>query len=128
MPPSARRTGGRENLCEQAVYTGYQRHGGFAEQCVADARFCFPLPDDYPDLQVAPLLCAGLIGQRSLRMAGEAERLGIYGFGAAAHIVAQVRRGRGTAGALVMDREIYEDIKEMVRDLKRNPWKFFWKE
>lgn len=86
---------GRENLCDHAVFTGYQKNGGFAEYCLADARFCFPLPDGYPDLQAAPLLCAGLIGYRSLRMAGEGRRLGIYGFGAAAHIVAQVALWQG---------------------------------
>ncbi|MBW4056893.1 MAG: zinc-dependent alcohol dehydrogenase family protein [Proteobacteria bacterium] len=81
---------GRENLCDLAIFTGYQRNGGFAEYCTADARFCFSLPEDYPATQVAPLLCAGLIGYRSLRMAGNGKRLGIYGFGAAAHIVTQV--------------------------------------
>ncbi len=86
---------GRENLCDRAVFTGYQKNGGFAEYCVADARFCFRLPEGYPDLQVAPLLCAGLIGYRSLRMAGEAHRLGIYGFGAAAHLVCQVAVWQG---------------------------------
>jgi alcohol dehydrogenase, propanol-preferring len=85
----------RENLCERARFTGYQIDGGFAERTVADARFCFPLPPGFPDLQAAPLLCAGLIGYRSLRMAGDAERLGLYGFGAAAHIVAQVARHQG---------------------------------
>jgi propanol-preferring alcohol dehydrogenase len=85
-------THGQENLCERAVYTGYQVNGGFAEYCVADHRFCFPLPSGYPDLQAAPLLCAGLIGYRSLRMAGDAARLGFYGFGAAAHILIQVAR------------------------------------
>jgi propanol-preferring alcohol dehydrogenase len=86
---------GRENLCDQARFTGYQIDGGFAEYTVADCRFCFPIPDEYPDLQAAPLLCAGLIGYRSLVMAGDAEYLGIYGFGAAAHIVAQVARYQG---------------------------------
>ncbi len=86
---------GRENLCAEARFTGYHRDGGFAEYAVADARFCFQLPDNYPDGQVAPLLCAGLIGYRSLVMAGDAKRLGIYGFGAAAHIVAQVARWQG---------------------------------
>ncbi len=81
---------GRENLCDHAIFTGYQRNGGFAEYCTADARFCFSLPEDYPATQAAPLLCAGLIGYRSLRMAGDGKRLGIYGFGAAAHIVTQV--------------------------------------
>ncbi len=91
---------GRENLCEQARFTGYQIDGGYAELAVADARFVFPLPDDYDDLEVAPLLCAGLIGYRALRMADlesldGSPRLGIYGFGAAAHIVAQVAIARG---------------------------------
>jgi len=86
---------GRENLCDEARYTGYQIDGGFAELCVADARFCFPIPEGYPDLQAAPLLCAGLIGYRSLRMAGEGRRLGFYGFGAAAHILIQVARWQG---------------------------------
>ena len=86
---------GEENLCELAEFTGYQRDGGYAEHVIADARYCLELPDRYDDAHVAPLLCAGLIGYRSLRMAGEAERLGIYGFGAAAHIVAQVARSRG---------------------------------
>jgi alcohol dehydrogenase, propanol-preferring len=81
---------GRENLCDRAEFTGYDRNGGFAELCVADARYALPIPEGYPDNQAAPLLCAGLIGTRSLRMAGEARRLGLYGFGAAAHIVAQV--------------------------------------
>lgn len=80
----------QENLCDHARYTGYQIHGGFAEYTIADERFCFPIPEDYPDLQAAPLLCAGLIGYRSLRMAGDGSRLGFYGFGAAAHILAQV--------------------------------------
>ncbi len=86
---------GRENLCNGARFTGYQLNGGFAEYTVADHRFCFPVPDGYPDLQAAPLLCAGLIGYRSLVMAGDAENLGIYGFGAAAHIVAQVAHYQG---------------------------------
>jgi propanol-preferring alcohol dehydrogenase len=86
---------GRENLCDRARFTGYHLDGGYAEAAVADARFCFPIPDGYPDLQAAPLLCAGLIGYRSLRTAGDAERLGLYGFGAAAHIVAQVARWQG---------------------------------
>ena len=86
---------GRENLCRTAQFTGYDRDGGFAEYTAADARFVFPIPGAYGDAQAAPLLCAGLIGYRSLRMAGEAQRLGIYGFGAAAHIVAQVARYEG---------------------------------
>lgn len=83
---------GRENLCDFARYTGYQINGGFAEKCVANERFCFTIPDGYPDLQAAPLLCAGLIGYRSLRLAGDGKRLGFYGFGAAAHILIQVAR------------------------------------
>ena len=86
---------GRENLCGEARFTGYQLDGGFAEHAVADARYCFPIPEGYPDAQAAPLLCAGLIGYRSLRMAGDAGRLGLYGFGAAAHIVVQVARHQG---------------------------------
>src|SRR5712691_11486023 len=86
---------GRENLCDQARFTGYQLDGGFAELTVADERFCFPIPDGYPDLQAAPLLCAGLIGYRALRLAGDSSRLGLYGFGAAAHIVCQVARFEG---------------------------------
>ncbi len=86
---------GRENLCDRARFTGYQIDGGYAEHTVADARFCFPIPDAYSDLHAAPLLCAGLIGYRSLVAAGDAERLGLYGFGAAAHIVAQVARHQG---------------------------------
>jgi propanol-preferring alcohol dehydrogenase len=80
----------RENLCDNARFTGYDIDGGYAELAVADERFCFPIPEDYPDAQAAPLLCAGLIGHRALRMAGDAERLGLYGFGAAAHIMCQV--------------------------------------
>ena len=86
---------GRENLCFQALFTGYTLDGGYAEYAVADARYCFPIPGRFPDLQAAPLLCAGLIGYRSLRAAGEAERLGLYGFGAAAHIIAQVAVHQG---------------------------------
>jgi alcohol dehydrogenase, propanol-preferring len=86
---------GRENLCDSAQFTGYNRDGGFAERCVADHRFCFPIPPEYADVQAAPLLCAGLIGYRSLRAAGDAERLGLYGFGASAHIVIQVARHEG---------------------------------
>src|SRR5215208_3947785 len=87
--------GGRENLCDRARFTGYDLDGGYAEWVVADERFCFHVPDGFEDVQAAPLLCAGLIGYRSLRLAGEAERLGLYGFGAAAHIVAQVARHEG---------------------------------
>jgi alcohol dehydrogenase, propanol-preferring len=87
--------GGRENLCGQARFTGYDLDGGFARLAVADARYCFPIPEGYPDWQAAPLLCAGMIGYRSLRMAGDAHRVGLYGFGAAAHIVVQVARFEG---------------------------------
>jgi alcohol dehydrogenase, propanol-preferring len=86
---------GQENLCEQARFTGRDIDGGFAEFTTADPRFCFPLPDGYSDLEVAPLLCAGLIGYRALRMTGDAERLGLFGFGSAAHIVAQVASFQG---------------------------------
>jgi propanol-preferring alcohol dehydrogenase len=86
---------GRENLCDNPGFTGYTLDGGYAEYTVADHRYCFPLPDAYTDAEAAPLLCAGLIGYRSLVLAGDAERLGIYGFGAAAHIVAQVARHQG---------------------------------
>ena len=86
---------GRENLCERAQFTGYTIDGGYAEYTVAHARFCFRIPEAYDDVSAAPLLCAGLIGYRSLRKAGDAQRLGIYGFGAAAHIVTQVARHQG---------------------------------
>jgi alcohol dehydrogenase, propanol-preferring len=86
---------GRENLCDYAKFTGYQLDGGYAEYAVADERFCFPIPTGYPDLQAAPLLCAGLIGYRSLTMTGDAKRVGLYGFGAAAHIVIKTARYQG---------------------------------
>ncbi|HUF01659.1 MAG TPA: zinc-dependent alcohol dehydrogenase family protein [Gaiellaceae bacterium] len=86
---------GQENLCDRARFTGYDLDGGFAELAVADERFCFAVPDDYPDDQAAPLLCAGLIGYRSLRFVGDAERIGLYGFGASAHIVCQVAVSQG---------------------------------
>ena len=86
---------GRENLCADARFTGYTLDGGYGDYCIADARYCLPLPGDRSDSESAPLLCAGLIGYRALRMAGDAERLGLYGFGAAAHIVAQVARAEG---------------------------------
>src|SRR5574340_217849 len=86
---------GRENLCEQARFTGYDRDGGYAEYVLADARFCLRLPSNYDDVHAAPLLCAGLIGYRALRFAGDAERIGFYGFGAAAHIVAQIAVAQG---------------------------------
>ena len=86
---------GRENLCGAARFTGYDLDGGYAEHTVADERFCFAIPDRYDDAAAAPLLCAGLIGYRSLVLAGDAERLGLYGFGAAAHLVAQIARHQG---------------------------------
>jgi propanol-preferring alcohol dehydrogenase len=94
---------GRENLCPRARYTGYQIDGGYAEYAVADARFCFPLPSGFDDLHAAPLLCAGLIGYRAYRMAGAADRIGIYGFGAAAHVIAQV--------AVHQQREVYAFVR-----------------
>jgi propanol-preferring alcohol dehydrogenase len=86
---------GRENLCDRARFTGYELDGGYAALAVADERFCLPLPDGYADEQVAPLLCAGLIGYRALRLLGDVERLGLYGFGASAHIVCQVAAHQG---------------------------------
>ena len=86
---------GRENLCDRARFTGYQLDGGFGEYTVADERFCLPLPDGYADEQAAPLLCAGLIGYRALRLAGDGDPLGLYGFGASAHIILQVARHQG---------------------------------
>src|SRR3954452_1077420 len=111
-------TSGRENLCDRAQFTGYDRDGGYAELTVADERFCFALPDEaaFPDLAAAPLLCAGLIGFRSLRLAGDAERLGIYRFGAAAHIVAQVARHEGRRGFAVR-REGDERAEAFAREL-----------
>jgi propanol-preferring alcohol dehydrogenase len=94
---------GRENLCDSALFTGYTLDGGYAEYVAADQSYCFPLPDGYSDAEAAPLLCAGLIGYRSLLAAGDAQRLGIYGFGAAAHIIAQVARAQG--------REVYAFTK-----------------
>jgi propanol-preferring alcohol dehydrogenase len=84
-----------ENLCDRAQFTGYDRDGGFAEYAVADERFCFALPEEYDDLDVAPLLCSGLIGYRALRFTGDAERLGLYGFGASAHIIVQIALHQG---------------------------------
>lgn len=94
---------GRENLCDAARFTGYHLDGGYAQYTVADARYCFPLPEAYSDEAAAPLLCAGLIGYRALQAAGDARRLGLYGFGAAAHIAAQLARWQG--------REVYAFTK-----------------
>jgi propanol-preferring alcohol dehydrogenase len=88
---------GRENLCDRPRFTGYQLDGGYAEYATADQRYCFPVPPEYGDAEAAPLLCAGLIGYRSYRLAGEGRRLGLYGFGAAAHLIAQVARHEGRA-------------------------------
>jgi len=107
---------GQENLCDDAQFTGYQRHGGYAEYAVADARYVFPIHGNYSDAEAAPLLCAGLIGYRSLRMAGEAKRLGLYGFGAAAHIVAQVAQFEGRdVYAFTRDGDV--DAQEFARSL-----------
>ena len=102
---------GRENLCDQARFTGYTIDGGYAEYTLADQRFCFPIPDAYSDAGAAPLLCAGLIGYRSLVKAGNGKRLGIYGFGAAAHIVAQVAR--------YQEREIYAFTRPGDKDAEK---------
>jgi propanol-preferring alcohol dehydrogenase len=107
---------GRENLCPRARFTGYQLDGGYAELAVADERYTLRLPDGYPDLQAAPLLCAGLIGYRSLTMCGEAERLGLYGFGASAHIVAQVARHQGRR-VFALTREGDGETQEFARSL-----------
>ena len=107
---------GRENLCENARFTGYQIDGGYAGYAIADGRFCFRIPEDFPDLQAAPLLCAGLIGHRSLRFAGDAERLGLYGFGASAHIVAQVAAHEGRR-VFAFTRPKDEEAQEFARGL-----------
>ena len=109
-------TSGRENLCDRARFTGYDIDGGYAEWVVADERFCFPVPDGFEDVQAAPLLCAGLIGYRSLRLAGDAERVGLYGFGASAHIVAQVLRHEGRR-VFAVTREGDADGQEFAREL-----------
>jgi propanol-preferring alcohol dehydrogenase len=102
---------GRENLCRRARYTGYQIHGGYAEYAVADARFCFSVPDSYDDAHAAPLFCAGLIGYRAYRMAGPGTRIGIYGFGAAAHIITQV--------AVQQGHEVYAFVTPRDTDAER---------
>jgi alcohol dehydrogenase, propanol-preferring len=107
---------GRENLCDRARFTGYDLDGGYAEVAVADERFCFPIPDGYPDLQAAPLLCAGLIGYRALRLVGEAERIGFYGFGAAAHILCQVAVHEGRR-VFAFTREGDEETQAFARQL-----------
>ncbi len=107
---------GRENLCDRARFTGYQIDGGYADYATADARFCFPIPEGFPNLQAAPLLCAGLIGYRSLVMTGDAERLGLYGFGAAAHIIAQVAVHQGRR-VFAFTREGDAEGQRFARDL-----------
>ncbi len=102
---------GRENLCDQARFTGYTLDGGYAEYTLADQRYCFPIPASYSDAEAAPLLCAGLIGYRSLVKTGDAKRIGIYGFGAAAHIIAQVAR--------FQDREIYAFTRRGDREAQQ---------
>ena len=107
---------GRENLCDRARFTGYDLDGGYAEWVVADERYCFPIPDGFGDLEAAPLLCAGLIGYRSLGLAGDADRLGLYGFGAAAHIVAQVAVAQGRR-VFAVTRDGDEDAQAFARSL-----------
>ena len=107
---------GRENLCTRARFTGRDVDGGFADHAIADARFCLPVPDGYPDLQAAPLLCAGLIGYRALRMCGDAERLGLYGFGAAAHVIAQVAVWQGRR-VFAFTRDGDADAQAFAREL-----------
>jgi len=109
-------TSGRENLCDRARFTGYDLDGGYAEWAVADERFCFPIPEAYGDLDAAPLLCAGLIGYRALRLTGDADRLGLYGFGAAAHIVAQVALWQGRR-VFAVTREGDEHAQAFARSL-----------
>ncbi len=106
----------QENLCNKARFTGYQLDGGYADYTIADERFCFPISNDYEDAEAAPLLCAGLIGYRSLQMAGAGRRLGIYGFGAAAHIVAQVARFKGR-DVYAFTREGDESAQAFAREL-----------
>jgi propanol-preferring alcohol dehydrogenase len=107
---------GRENLCEHAKFTGYDIDGGYAERAVADERFCFSIPGDVPDDHAAPLLCAGLIGYRSLRLAGEGERLGLYGFGSSAHIICQVAVAQGWR-VFALTREGDAETQELARSL-----------
>ncbi|HET8952705.1 MAG TPA: zinc-dependent alcohol dehydrogenase family protein [Solirubrobacteraceae bacterium] len=107
---------GRENLCDRARFTGYTLDGGYAEEVVADRRYCLPLPGGPTDAELAPLLCAGLIGYRALRATGDAERLGLYGFGAAAHIVAQLARHEGRR-VLAFTRPGDEAAQSLARDV-----------
>jgi len=107
---------GRENLCVDAKFTGYDLDGGYAERAVADERFCFPLPGEMPDQHVAPLLCAGLIGYRSYRLAGDGERLGLYGFGSSAHLICQVAAAQGRR-VYALTREGDTETQQRARDL-----------
>jgi propanol-preferring alcohol dehydrogenase len=107
---------GRENLCDRARFTGYDLDGGYAELAAADERFCFPIPEGYPDEQAAPLLCAGLIGYRALRLVGDAERIGFYGFGASAHILCQVAVHQGRR-VFAFTREGDEEGQAFAREL-----------
>jgi propanol-preferring alcohol dehydrogenase len=107
---------GRENLCENARFTGYHVDGGYAEMVVADERFCFPIPEGYTPVHAAPLLCAGLIGYRALRLAGDATRLGLYGFGSSAHLIAQVARWQGRR-VFAFTREGDAEGQELARSL-----------
>ncbi len=107
---------GSENLCDHPQFTGYTRHGGYAQACIADARYAFALPDAGSDAEMAPLLCAGLIGWRALRMAGDARRIGLYGFGAAAHILAQVARWQGRE-VLAFTRPADTEAQDFARSL-----------
>jgi propanol-preferring alcohol dehydrogenase len=107
---------GRENLCDNGRFMGYDLDGGYAEYAAVDERFCFAIPDDYSDEHAAPLLCAGLIGYRSLRLAGDGERLGLYGFGSSAHIILQVARHQGRR-VFVFTRPGDEDGQRFAREL-----------
>ena len=106
----------RENLCEHARFTGYDVDGGYAEYAVADERYCFPLPGEMPDEHAAPLLCAGLIGYRSLRLAGRGERLGLYGFGSSAHLICQVAVAQGWR-VFALTREGDTETQQLAREL-----------
>ncbi|PJD96692.1 MAG: alcohol dehydrogenase [Parachlamydia sp.] len=107
---------GNENLCDHAVFTGYQIQGGFAEYCVAAADFCFPIPSEYSPLEAAPLLCGGLIGYRALRMTGDAKRLGFYGFGSSAHLLIQVAHYQGRK-VYVFTRQKGDEAQQLAKQL-----------
>jgi len=109
-------TSGRENLCPRALFTGYTIDGGYAEEAVADERYCFALPENVDDAHIAPLLCAGLIGYRALRFTGDAVRLGLYGFGASAHIVAQIALAEGRR-VFALTRRGDDEAQSLAREL-----------